>query len=214
MKGPVQTSDQPSAAKTADWVRTRRYISVVFVVGALLFGYGLAVTLNLLPVGWGTVAVFQFILLTVGALLVSLMTLVVLLRRQTNSGSITRRQLLFASLTAPLLTLAMTVALRWVRRGELPLPGFLDWTLLGLVILSLQIMIGTVRPVRRRQLVFFAEAVVVFVVLFGVLVFDRQELNLASYLLVSGGAVLLLILFGGPLYLLGNRLNSLVESRG
>ena len=83
-----------------------------------------------------------------------------------------------------------------LRVGDLSLPQFLDWTAFGLIVLSLQFALGTVQPKRRRQLLLTAELIIVFAFIFGFLAIDRGEINLASYLLVSGGASVLFVLVG------------------
>lgn len=183
-------------------------MAVVFTVGGILFGYGVGVTLRLLPSGWGIVAVFQGILMVLGALFLSVVALLTLwFWRQEHPHPLTKRQIVTISLLAPLLSAGATVVTYWLKVGELSLPQFLGWTMLGLAVVSLQFVLGTVTPGRRRRLLLLAEPIVIFVVLFGFLTIDRQQVDLVSYTVVSGGAGILLLVFGGPLYLLGNQVS-------
>lgn len=203
----MRTSTPAPAPRWNDRERTRQLIVGVFAVGVIAFGYGFAVMVRLLPVGWGAVAVFQYILVVIGALLASLMAIVAVLRwHRKPTQPLTSRQLVVSSLLASLFSTGTTIGTWGVRTGESVLPQFLVWTGLGLAVLSLQLPLGTLRPARRRRVVLLAESAVVFVVIFGFLIIDREAVNLASYTFVSGGAVVLLLLFGGPLILLGNRL--------
>lgn len=208
----VRESTTAPSSPRRDWARTRRYIGVLFAVGLLLFGYGFAAfVLGILPIGWGVFAVMQYVVMAIGALLVSLTALItVWLWRQERPQLLTRRQLLPLVLVAPIIAFGALVVTEWLRVGELAPPRFqfFDWTFLGLAVLSLQFFVGSVEPARRRRLILIAEAVVVFVCLFGFLTVDRRGVeNLASYVFVSGGAAILLFLFGSPLYLLGSRLS-------
>ena len=73
----MQESANSPSPRRGDRRRTRTFVATVFVVGIGLLGYGFAVTAGLLPAAWGIFDVFQYILLIIGALLISLMVLVV-----------------------------------------------------------------------------------------------------------------------------------------
>ena len=192
----------------ADQNRPYRLIAVGLLVGLSTFAYGFTSTIGLLPIGWGILGVFQFLMLLVGSLVVSLLTLVTLrFRRQGQPQRLTGRQAVQLGFIASAIAFAVIVASWAIRVGYFMIPQFPEWILLGLLVLSLQFALGTVMPKRRRCLLLLTELGAVFVAIFGFLAVDRGEINVASYLVASGGATVLLLLFGGPLYLLGNRLH-------
>lgn len=204
----MQESTVSPPPHRGDRERTRKLVTAVFAIGISLFGYGFAVSVGLLPAGWGIFGVFQYVLLTVGALLGSLMALVLAWSwRRVPSRPLTWRRATLTSLVATVLALLAVVASHWLRVGDFSLPQFLNWTALGLLVLSLQFPLGTIQQKRRRRLVLIGESSLVFAVVFGVLTVDRGAVNLVSYLFVSGGATASFLLFGSPLYLLGSRLN-------
>lgn len=205
----MRLSAQSPSPHHGDEKRTSDFILVLLAIGIFLYGYGFTVAVGFLPVGWGVTAVFQNIILALGALLVSLMGSIMVWRwRQGKRKPFNRKQLLTTIVVAPLVSILGALIPYWLRAGTFSLPQFMDLTLIGLGVVSVQLLIGTVDPVRRRRAILLAEAIIVFVVVFGFLTVDRQGVNLTSYLFVSGGATVLLIIFGGPLYLLGNRLTA------
>lgn len=185
--------------------RTHELLIATVALGLLLYAYGLAVALGLLPAGWGPVLVTQYALMVVGGLLVWLIALVVLWSRfLSGSGLLTERDRLAIWLLAPVATIATTMGSTWLSSGLVSLPHA-GWTVLGLVVLSFQFYLGTLTPKRLRRRILTIEPLVVFVLIFLFLAIDRSTINLSSFLFVSGGATLLLVLGGGPLYLLGTR---------
>lgn len=192
--------------------RVQKIVGLVFVVGVALFGYGLAATaLGLVPAGWGVVAVFQYVVMAVGALLASLMGLVtVWFSRQERPRPLPRSRMLVTGLLAPPVSTGALVVAHWWRVGEISVRlQFLDWLLLGGAVLGLQLFVGSLEPARRRRRVLLAEVVLVPALVFSFLAVDRGALDLASlasYLFVSVGAAGLFLLVGGALYLLGNLL--------
>lgn len=206
----MQKSTDPPSQRPEHLGRTYKYLVAVFALSSLVFGYGFAVTVRLLPTGWGIFGVLQYIFLVIGALLLSLVTLIAgWLWQQEQPQALARRQALLMSIIASAIALGVTILSHQLRVGEFAVPQFLGWTLLGFLVLSTQFAVGTVRPRHQRRLLLLAECVVVFAVVFGFLTLDRGEIQLASYLFVAGGASLLLLMFGGPLYLLGNHLSKL-----
>lgn len=210
----VRESTTAPSSPPKDWARTRRYIGIVFAVGLFLFSYGFAaIVLRILPIGWGIFAAMQFVAMAIGALLISLTALLtVWLWRQDRPQPLGHRQVLTIVLIAPIIAFGGLVVTDWLRVGGLAPPRFqfFDWTFLGLAVLSLQFFIGSMEPAHQRRLILVAEAVIVFVFLFGFLTVVRQGVeNLASYVFVSGGGAILLLLFGSPLYLFGSRLSEL-----
>lgn len=206
-----KSTDSPSQG-LENLGRTYKFLVAVFAFSALVFGYGFAVTVRLLPTGWGIVGVLQYIFLVIGALLLSLVTLIAgWLWRQEQPQALMRRQALLMSIIASAVALGVTILSYQFRVGEFALPQFLGWTLLGFLVLSTQFAVGTVKLRQQRRLILLAECVVVFAVVFGFLALDRGGIQLGSYLFVAGGASILLLIFGGPLYLLGNHLSKLSQ---
>ena len=199
----------PSASPPhADQNRPYHLIAVVLLVGLSAFAYGFASTIGLLPIGWGIHGVFQFLMLLVGSLVVSLLTLITIqFRRQDQPQRLTGKQAVQLGLIASAVAFVVIITPWSIRVGYFMIPQFPEWILLGLLVLSLQFALGTVTPKRMRRLLLLTELGVVFVAIFGFLAVDRGEINVASYVVASGGATVLLLLFGGPLYLLGNRLH-------
>lgn len=190
--------------------RTNWLIAIVFTIGICVFGFGFAPIIGLLPSGWGIFGVFQFVLLVIGALLVSLMTVVTLqFWYQDRPQVLTTKRATQASFLAAVIAFVVVIASWGIKVGDFTVPQFPEWILLGLVVLSLQFALGTVTPKRRRRLLLLVETVGVFLFLFGFLTVDRGEINFESYLVVSGGASVLLLLFGGPIYVLGTHLSRL-----
>lgn len=192
--------------------QTRKVVVLVSAVGTALFGYGVAVTvLGLLPAGWGPVAVFQYVVMTVGALLVSLMALVtVWFSRQDEPRPLTRRAMLVTGLVAPLVSTGVMLVAHWWRVEATDVwIQLVQWLLLGQVVLGLQLFVGSLEPVGRRRRVLAAEAVVVFALVAAYRLASGGGMDpgsLESALAVGGGAAGAFLLFGGPLYLLGNLL--------
>lgn len=192
--------------------QTRKIIALVSAVGTALFGYGVAVTvLGQLPAGWGVVAVLQFVVMTIGALLVSMMALVtVWFSRQAEPRPLSRRAVLVTGLVAPLVSTGVMVVAYWWRVGDGAFGvRLVQWLLLGQVVLGLQLFVGSLEPARRRRRILAAETLVVFGLVLSLLLVDRWAMapqSLEAYLVPSGGAAGLFLLFGGPLYLLGNLL--------
>jgi len=185
--------------------RIHELLAATFALGLALYGYGFAVALGILPAGWGPVVVTQYVLMVVGGLLGWLIALVFLWSRlSSGSGLLTERDRLAICLLAPLGAIVTTMASNWLSAGVFTLPQS-GWTVVGLIVLSLQFYLGTLTPARMRRRIVVLEPVAVFVLIFGFLVIDRSTVNPASFLVVSGGASLLFILVGGPLYLLGVR---------
>ena len=182
-------------------------LAVMFTVGFFFFGYGFATTIGFLPSAWGIVGVFEFVLFLIGTLSVSLVTLVTIqFWRQDQPQQITRRRAVLTSLSAATITFVVVLITWELRTGDFTRLQFQEWILFGSVVLSLQFVLGIVRPRRKRRLLLIGEMIVVLVFLFGFFSIDRGEINLVSYSIVSGGASMLLLLFGGPLYILGIRL--------
>lgn len=199
------TSSRTGGRNRAHWV-----IEAVFTPGICVFGYGFATTVGLLPSGWGILAVFQFGLLLVGALLVTLVTIATLqVHQRDRQEPLTEKQAIRTSLIAAVIALIVVIVSWTIRVGSFIVPQFSGWILLGLVVLGLQFPLGTVRPKRKRRQLFLSETAFVFVFLFGFLTVDRGEIDFSSYLVVSGGATVLLLIFGSPLYFLGSILGSL-----
>lgn len=208
----MQKSTDPPSQRPKNLGRTYKFLVAVFALSALVFGYGFAVTVRLLPTGWGIIGILQYIFLVIGALLLSLVALIAgWLWRQEQPQALTRSQALLMSIIASALALGVTILSHQLRVGEFAFPQFLGWTLLGVLVLSTQFAVGTVDPRQQRRLILLLECVVVFAVVFGFLTLDRGEIQLASYLFVAGGASTLLFMFGGPLYLLGNHLSELSQ---
>jgi uncharacterized membrane protein len=208
----MQNSTDPPSQAPEHLGRTYKYLVAVFALSALVFGYGFAVTVRLLPTGWGIFGILQYIFLAIGALLLSLVTLIAgWLWRQEQPQTLTRRQALLMSIITSAVALGVTVLSYQLRVGEFALPQFLGWTLLGFLVLSTQFAVGTVTPRQQRRLILLAGGVVVFAVVFRFLTLDRGRIQLGSYLFVAGGASILLFMFGGPLYLLGNHLSKLSQ---
>lgn len=201
----------PSARRPRSSVRdderTGRLVTVLFAVGLVLFGYGTAATVGLLPVGWGVVAVGQYELMAFGGLLVGVNGVVIGWRRRRPEAPFSREVLLVVVPVSLVASVLLTLVPYWYRVGALAIPPFLGWTVLGLAVVGLQLLVGTVEPAGRRRALLVLEAIVVATLAFGFLAVDRRGIeNLASYLLVSGGAAAVLLLFGGPLVALGHRL--------
>ncbi|MCO8265849.1 hypothetical protein ACOZ4B_09770 [Haloferax prahovense] len=183
-------------------------LTMMFTVGFFFFGYGLATTIGLLPSAWGIVGVFGFVLFLIGTLSVSLVTLVtVQFWRQDQPHQITRRRAVLTSLSAATITFGAILASWQLRTGDFTKLQFQEWILFGSVVLSLQFVLGTVKPRRKRRLLLLGELAVVFGFVFLFEFFSTGETNLVSNSFVSGGASMVLLLFGGPLYLLGSRLS-------
>lgn len=192
--------------------QTRKIIALVSAVGTALFGYGVAVTvLGHLPAGWGIVAVLQFVVMTVGALLVSLMAVVtVWFSRQAEPRPLSRRAVLVTGLVAPLVSTGMMVVAHWWRVGDGTIGvRLVEWLLLGQVVLGLQLFVGSLEPARRRRRILAAETLAVFGLVLSSLLAGWWAVDLQSleaYLVPSAGAAGVFLLFGVPLYLLGNLL--------
>ncbi|KAB1197439.1 MULTISPECIES: DUF4175 domain-containing protein [Haloferax] len=189
-------------------------LGVMFTLALSFFGYGFATTIGLLPSAWGIAGILQFSLLLIGALVGSLVALVTgELWRRDHPRPLTRKRAILTSLSAAVIAF-VAVLISWeLRTGDFTRLQFQEWFLFGAVVVSFQFVLGTVQPSRKRRLLLVGELVVVFVsvFLFGFVSTGRGEINLVSYSFVSGGASLLLLLFGGPLYLLGNRLSSVPQ---
>lgn len=203
----MQNSGTSSSTPQGDELMTYFILAMMFTIGFFFSGYGFATTIGLLPSAWGIVGVFEFVLFLIGTLSVSLVTLVTIqFWRQDQPQQITKRRAVLTSLSAATITFVAILASWQLRTGDFTKLQFQEWILFGSVVLSLQFVLGTVKPKRKRRLLLLGEVVVVFVILFSFFSINRGEINLVSYSFVSGGASLLLLLFGGPLYLLGNRL--------
>jgi hypothetical protein len=188
--------------------RTSILLSVVFALSLLAFGYGLAVFLGRLPQGWGPLAAVQYTLLVLGALLSSLLALVA--GRQWRRGQprpLGGRQALSLSLVAAAVSLGAVLLVERLRRGEFALPHLIGWTTFGLLAVSLQFAAGAVGSERQLRRTLLAECTLVFAGTFAYLTITPVEPQLIANLVFAGVACLLLVLFGGPLYLLGNHLS-------
>jgi hypothetical protein len=180
----------------------------VFALSVLAFGYGVAVFLGFLPAGWGPLAVVQYALLVLGALLSSLLALIT--GRQWRRGQprpLGTRQALLLSLIASTISLGAVILVERLRRGDFALPHLFGWTMFGLLVLSLQFAAGAVGSEQQSRRILLAECIPVFGGTFTYLTITPVEPHLIGNLIVAGVACLLLVLFGGPLYLLGNHLS-------
>ncbi|WP_435063887.1 hypothetical protein [Halobaculum sp. EA56] len=204
MSSEARTGSPPDGATS----RAGVLIAAVFLLGIGVFGYGLATTVGVLPSGFGILGVLQFVLLLVGSLLVALTaTAAVRLRRREHPRTVTTPQAVRSGLVAAATAFCVVVAAWWVREGRVLVPQFPEWILLGSVGLGLQFALGTVTPGRTRRRLLAGELVAVSLLLFTFLAVDRGRIQPVSYLTVSGGAAVLLFLFGYPLYLLGSELH-------
>jgi hypothetical protein len=186
-----------------------KILAAVLVFSLGVFGYGVAVAAGLLPEAWGIVGAFQYIVLVIGSLLVTLTAVVsVWFWYHDPPPTLTTRRALFLSLVAAVLALGVAIATYQLRVETFFLPQFLGWTFLGLLVLSVQFPLATVDGRRKRRRLVGVESTVLFCVVFGFLLVTRGDPNLVSYVFVSGSAVVLLLTFGVPLYLLGSQMRN------
>jgi hypothetical protein len=186
----------------------------VFALALLAFGYGLAVFLGILPAGWGPLAAVQYALLVLGALLSSLIALIAGRRwRQGEQRPLGGRQALSMSLVATAISLGAVLLVERLRRGEFALPHLFGWTAFGLLVLSLQFAAGAVGSEEQSRRTLLAECTLLFAGTFAYLTVTPVEPHLIGNLVVASVACLLLVLFGGPLYLLGTHLSQAPQYR-
>jgi hypothetical protein len=204
----MQDSTDPLWGRPGTPRRISVLLGVVFALSLLAFGYGLAVFLGGLPAGWGALAAIQYVLLVLGGLLSSLLALVA--GRQWRRGEprpLGGRQALSVSLVAAAISLGAVLLVERLRRGEFALPHLIGWTTFGLLAVSLQFAAGAVGSERQLRRTLLAECTLVFAGTFAYLTITPVEPHLLGNLVFAGAACLLLVLVGGPLYLLGTHLS-------
>lgn len=226
-------------ATQSDWERrfgpherTAKRLVGVWCVSTLAFAYGFGTLAGILPREFWLL-LYHFFLSTVGALVSTLSGLVLYwLWRHGASRPLSPRRAVTISLVAPVASLAALVLAELVRVGEVgvyrpgavPLSATLLWTTLCLLALSSWFAIGALTPDRPPEHVlpptllgFFLLVLSVSSVSAALLFAGELSLQLLAeavrggFLVGSGAATVLLLVFGWPLYRLGARLATPVQ---
>jgi hypothetical protein len=111
------------------------------------------------------------------------------------------------SLVATAISLGAVLLVERLSRGEFALPHLFGWTTFGIVVVSLQFAAGAVGSEEQSRRTLLAECALLFAGTFASLTIAPVEPNLLGNLTFAVVACLLLVLFGGPLYLLGAHLS-------
>lgn len=206
----MENSTGPPPQRQAVLRRTYTLLIAVFVLSITVFGYGFGVIVRLLPAGWGISGIVQYIALIIGALLSSLVALIAAwLWRQEQPQTLTSGRAIRMGTIASAMALGVTILSYRLRVGEVEFPRSLGWTLIGCLGMSTQFAVGTIEPRRRRWLTLLVECGIIFAAVFAFITLNRGSIPPSSYSFLAGGASVLLLVSGGPLYLLGSHLSEL-----
>lgn len=209
----MQRPTDPPSSRLGTPGRVNALLVAVFVGSTLAAGYGFGVLAGVLPPR-SLVAILEYVVLVVGGLVSGLTALVLWWRwRQEQPRKLTWGQVVLTSVLAPVVPLGAVLVMERLRTGAFAVPRLFGWMCFGVLVVSAQFALGAgtgrqhgLRGAQSWRLL-LGECVGVFAVVVTLLTLTAASPDFEANLSFAGGACLLLLLFGGPLYLLGRHLS-------